>query len=153
MARKKGFRFLKSFAKELEKFSDKVEEELKELSKADNYTEPRVDFVSTEQKVIFHIDLAGARKKDIELFLEGGSLVVRAERKSVTGPDIGEEEDVIFYKKERGMGNYYRVIPLLSNIDKKSIKTSYRECVLVVEMKKLRGIAETSSKKFRIAVK
>ena len=90
-----------------------------------------VDVVDEGDSIRVVADLPGFKKDEIELYMEDGSLVIRAERKEEI-----EEKDKDYIRRERIYGEVYRKIPLPVEVDLDKAKASYNNGVLEIVLPK-----------------
>jgi len=90
-----------------------------------------IDLLDEGERVRVIADLPGFKKDDIEVFVENGDLVIRAERKEEI-----EEKDVNYLRRERRFGRVYRRITLPSDVDLEKIKASYNNGILEITIPK-----------------
>ncbi len=98
------------------------------------FTEIPVDIIDEGDKIRVLADLPGFKKEDIEVYIEKGTLVIKAERK--------EEEEIKgkdFIRRERKYGRVFRRITLPSEVNEENIKARYSNGVLEIEIPKIAG--------------
>lgn len=104
----------------------------------------KVDMKDSEKNVEVTAELPGVELKDIEVYLEDKSLVIKGEKRSEK-----EEKDKNFYRMERSYGSFYRVLPMPCAIEKDAIDASYKDGVLKITLTKSKE-AESNGKKIQI---
>ena len=92
---------------------------------------PNVNLIENEDEFFLSIDLPGIKKKDLQLNLSEGSLVLFAERKGV----VNQKDKMIW--QESNVGKIERVFDLPHNIDKDKIKANFKNGVLDLIMPKI----------------
>ena len=85
------------------------------------------DVIDEGDKIKVVLDLPGFRKEDVEIYVEGNDLVIRATRKEEVGEKKGN-----FIRKERRYGEVYRRIPLPEGLEIEKAKASYNNGVLEI---------------------
>jgi HSP20 family protein len=90
-----------------------------------------VDVIDEEDKIKVIADLPGFNKEDIELYVEDGSLVIKAQRKEEI-----EEKGKGYIRQERRYGEVYRRIPLPAEVKIDDVKDKYNNGVLEVILPK-----------------
>ena len=90
-----------------------------------------VDVIDEEDKIKVIADLPGFNKEDIELYVEDGSLVIKAQRKEEI-----EEKGKGYIRQERRYGEVYRRIPLPAEVKIDDVKAKYNNGVLEVVLPK-----------------
>lgn len=86
-----------------------------------------VDVIDEGDRIRVVADLPGFKKEDIEVWVENGDLVIRAERK-----EEEEEKEKNYIRRERRYGRIYRRIGLPADVDVENIKASYNNGVLEI---------------------
>jgi HSP20 family protein len=92
---------------------------------------PRVDVFERNGKLVVKAELPGVKKEDIDLAIEGGDLVLRAEQR--------EEREVKgenWYRMERSYGQLYRRLPLPEGAQADGIRAALTDGVLEVTIPK-----------------
>jgi HSP20 family protein len=92
---------------------------------------PRVDVFERGENLIVNADLPGVKKDDIDLKVEDGDLVLRAERR-----EKKEVKDESWYRMERSYGSLYRRLPLPEGVQADQIKADLTDGVLEVTIPK-----------------
>ena len=100
---------------------------------------PSVDLSETKEAYKVKADIPGLNKEDIDLSFEDKTLTIKGERK-----DIVSEEGENFYKKEISYGTFQKKIFLSQDVDSDSIKATYANGVLELNIPKSE---KTKSKK------
>ncbi len=90
-----------------------------------------VDVIDEGDQIRVVADLPGFNKEDIEVWVEDGELVIKAERK-----EEKEERERNYIRRERRYGRIYRRIALPADVDVENIKASYNNGVLEVTIPK-----------------
>jgi len=93
---------------------------------------PAVDIRETADGLIFHAELPGMTKDDIELTLENNVLTLKGERKFER-----DEERESYHRIERGYGTFTRTFALPSNVRTDDVKASFENGMLTVELPKV----------------
>jgi HSP20 family protein len=92
---------------------------------------PPVDIAEDQDRIVLTAELPGFKRDQIAIQMEGGLLTLRGERK------FEEEKDGRNYHRvERAYGQFVRSFTLPSNVDRDSIKASFSEGLLEVELPK-----------------
>ena len=86
-----------------------------------------VDVIDEGDRIRVVADLPGFNKEDIEIWIENGDLVIKAERK-----EEKEEKEANYLRRERRFGRVYRRITLPADVDVENIKATYNNGVLEV---------------------
>lgn len=95
--------------------------------------EPIMDAVEYEDKFVFLIELPGISLNDVELHLDGSSLIV-----SGINPCPVEEEEAVFLRSECNYGHFRRIIRLKTPFYPDTIDAILKDGILkIVVYKKL----------------
>ncbi len=104
-------------------------------------TFPPINIYNQGDKSILTAEIPGLSAKDIELTVLGDSVTLKGERNEKA------KEDERFYRRERPMGTFSRTVTLPDSVDPGSVKATYKNGVLKVEMDKAK---EAKAKKIKI---
>jgi HSP20 family protein len=88
-----------------------------------------VDIYEKEEGVVIMADLPGVNKEDVSVEVKENVLTIHGERKS----DI-QTEDGLYYRRERACGGFQRSFSLRSAIAPETIKASFKNGVLKIEI-------------------
>lgn len=102
---------------------------------------PRIEVKDGEKNYIICAEVPGIKEDDIEITLKDNSLVLQGERKSETKEEEGE-----YFRSEFSYGSFYRTIPLNDEVDPDSVKASYKDGILTVEMQKINPVPHQAKK-------
>ncbi|MBV9080573.1 MAG: Hsp20/alpha crystallin family protein [Elusimicrobia bacterium] len=106
---------------------------------------PAVDVEEENGHVKVLAEMPGLKKEDIDVRVEGHSVVIKGEKKHETS---GKENG--YLRRERSYGSFYRRIELPEECDAQKIEASYKNGVLELTMPKR---PEAQSKQVQIQVK
>lgn len=101
---------------------------------------PRIDVKDKDHELLVTAEVPGLTDKDVELFVDNGTLTIRGEKK-------GEKEERGY--SERFFGRFERQIPLPAFIDERKCKADFHDGLLSIHLPKTRE-AEESRKKIPI---
>jgi len=104
---------------------------------------PELDVAEHPDKVVVKVDLPGVKNEDIEISVQGNTLIIGGEKKEQT-EDRGEG----YHHVERRYGSFHRTITLPAGVDPDKIEATYRDGVLSVTLPK-----DEATKAKRIKVK
>lgn len=90
-----------------------------------------VDVIDEKDEIRVIADLPGFNKDEIEVYVEDGTLVIRATRKEEV-----EEKKKNYIRQERRFGEVYRRISLPVDVDVDKIKAKYNNGILEVILPK-----------------
>jgi HSP20 family protein len=106
---------------------------------------PRLDVSETDKEIEVIADLPGLEKKDIDISLDNGVLVIKGEKK-----EEYKETDKHVHRMERRYGSFYRALRLPTEVKSDKIEASFKNGVLKITLPK----SEEAKKKIaRIEVK
>jgi HSP20 family protein len=91
---------------------------------------PRADVFEQNGNVVVKAELPGVKKEDVEVEIEDGDLVIRAERKAEQ--EVKEED---YYRMERSF-SLYRRLPLPEGVETDRIAATLADGVLEVKIPK-----------------
>lgn len=106
---------------------------------------PAIDLYDEKDNLVVKADLPGLSKDEIEVTIEGDSLVLKGEKKH---EEKSKEKD--FIREERFYGAFHRSIPLPVSIDSEKITAAYKNGVLELTLPKKE---EAKPKQIRVDVK
>jgi len=92
---------------------------------------PTVNLVETEEGFEVTAELPGMKPEDVHVELHENSLWISGEKK-----EEQEEKGKTYHRVERRSGEFRRVLPLPTPVDKESIGAEYREGVLKITLQK-----------------
>jgi HSP20 family protein len=116
---------------ELRKMQERIGRLFEELEPAYTPSMP-VDVIDEKDEIRVIADLPGFEKEDIEVYIEDGTLVIRATRKEEV-----EEKKRNYIRQERMYGEIYRRIPLPVDIEVEKISARYNNGILEVILPKV----------------
>jgi HSP20 family protein len=92
---------------------------------------PRVDMFDRGNKLVVKADLPGINKDGVEVSLENGDLLIRAERR-----EEKETEAEEYYRMERTTGSFFRRLALPFEVEPRAINARFTDGVLEVEIER-----------------
>ncbi len=92
---------------------------------------PKVDIKEEDTQFVVFADIPGVDPKDIHIDMEGNTLTVKGEKKS-----IREEKDKNYYRQERTAGKFLRQFTLPETIDGNKITAKAKQGVLSIYLPK-----------------
>jgi HSP20 family protein len=101
-----------------------------ELARTGDWT-PRVDIAETDNVFLIKAEVPEVKKEDVRITVENGILSIRGERKQET-----EETGKTFHRIERSYGEFTRNFTLPDNVDESSIKATFKDGMLSLEIPK-----------------
>ena len=96
---------------------------------------PLIDLEETKDKLIVRAELPGMKKEDIKISISGENLTLRGEREQKK-----VEKDGIYHLNERSFGQFERVIPLPTEVEKEKVKASYKDGILQITLPKSENV-------------
>jgi len=103
--------------------------------------QPKVDIVDEGGALRLTAELPGMEKKDLEIDVEDGFLVLRGEKRV----DAKQEEKGC-YRLERAFGSFQRVLPLPDGVDLEHAEARFDQGVLTLRLPKKASEAKASRK-------
>lgn len=92
---------------------------------------PRLDLAETEATIEVKAELPGLEKQDIDISLEGDTLIIKGEKHQEK-----EEKNKRFHRIERTYGSFYRTVRLPTEVQPDKIEAAYQDGVLKVTLPK-----------------
>ena len=92
---------------------------------------PPVDILDTETAIVIEVEVPGISKDDISIDLKENVLSIKGERKLEA-----DREEENYYQRERRFGWFQRTFTLPANVDPESIKATFKQGVLKIEIPK-----------------
>jgi HSP20 family protein len=103
---------------------------------------PAVNVWEYDDHLYAEAELPGLKSEDIEVSVVGGDLTIRGQRGQ------GEREDAAYHRRERGTGEFNRVLRLPLEVDSNRVEATLKDGVLLVKLPK----AESAKpKKIKVA--
>ncbi len=88
---------------------------------------PSLDITENEKAYTIKVEMPGVSKDDIQVSVEGDSLIVRGEKR-----EERVEEEEHYHYSERSYGSFQRVLALPGDADPDDLKASFRDGILTV---------------------
>ena len=103
--------------------------------------QPRLDISETDGEWLIEADLPGVDKENIDVQVQNGHLILRAEmrREQEVRPEEEGKQDQQrrYYRRERQYGYFERVLALPDSADDERIRCEFKDGVLTVHLPKL----------------
>jgi len=93
---------------------------------------PPLDILENKDDIVIRVDIPGITSDEIDLSISGDVLRIKGERTRKI-----DREDENYHTIERGYGKFDRQIVLPAHVRTDSIKASYKDGVLCIELPKL----------------
>lgn len=93
---------------------------------------PRLDVTETDGSLEVKAELPGMVKKDIEITLDHGMLVIKGEKK-----EKKEEKGRYYHRVERRYGTFCRSVRLPAEIKEDKIEATFKDGILTVTLPKV----------------
>lgn len=106
---------------------------------------PEIDIFEREGKLVVRADLPGVKREDVQVRVEGETLIVNGHREE--GKEVKEKD---YHHSERRTGAFTRTVALPDGFDPDAIEATYQDGVLEVTIPKP-AVAE--AKPVQISVK
>lgn len=105
-----------------------------DLSKSDRFIQPKIDVRETDKSIDVVVDVPGVRESDIDVQLDGSTLIIKGERSDEKKRDTEE------YKvTERSYGSFMRSITLPFEADSEKVDGKLEAGVLTLSIEKPEG--------------
>jgi HSP20 family protein len=93
---------------------------------------PRVDVHEDSDKVLIYSEIPGVKKEDIELMVQGDTLIIRGERKA----NFDTTNENQYHRLERLYGAFHRAITLPKPVEAGKVAATYKDGILEVVLPK-----------------
>lgn len=93
---------------------------------------PRLDVTETDGSLEVKAELPGLEKKDIEITLDHGQLVIKGEKK-----EEKEEKGRYYHRVERRYGTFCRSVRLPAEVKEEKIEATFKDGILTVTLPKV----------------
>lgn len=95
------------------------------------HMEPPVDVYETRNDVVVSMELAGVLNEEIEVIVEGRVLIIRGQRKALSGP-----AERAYHLMEIGHGPFQREIHLPADVNPDELRDVYKDGILQLSLPK-----------------
>lgn len=112
---------------------------------ADAAWSPAIDVLESKDRIAVKADLPGMNKEDIEVSVQGDTLIIKGEKKQEKEVKEGGR-----IRSERTYGSFYRAVTLPEGADASNVKATYKNGVLELILQKKE---EVKPKQISIEVK
>ena len=102
----------------------------RELLKVGDWA-PSVDISETGESYMIMAEIAGVKKEDVQVTIEGGMLTIQGERKREN-----EEKDRKYHRVERFYGSFLRSFHVPEDADENSVKAEFKDGMLNIMLPK-----------------
>lgn len=119
------FRDLFDLERDMSRFFSRTMSDL--TRRLPDVTVPAVDVLTREDDLVVRAELPGLTEKDVEITLDGRTLIVRGERR-----EEHETKETTYHSREITYGRFERHVPLPEGIDADKIHASLTDGVLEV---------------------
>jgi HSP20 family protein len=92
---------------------------------------PAIDVSEDESRLTIEAELPGLERKDIELTVKDGVLMLRGEKSMEQ-----ESRDRSYHRIERRYGSFYRALALPDTVDADRVEAAFRNGVLTITLPK-----------------
>lgn len=96
------------------------------------YDFPAVNISENDKDILVKAELPGMEAKDIDISINKNNLILQGEKKFED-----EEKKENYHRIERTYGNFYRAIPLPTDIDEDNISAKFKNGILEVKLPKI----------------
>lgn len=102
---------------------------------------PKVEIKEKDKQFIVSAEVPGIKENDISVTLRDNNLILEGERKTES-----KKEGEGYFSSEFSYGSFYRSIPLDEDVNPDSVKASYKDGILTVELEKVKASSHKSKK-------
>ncbi len=96
--------------------------------------EPSINICESAQAYHVAVDLAGMRREDIDVQVQGGRLLVRGQR-AIPHPDV-ESQQIRMHHMELQHGSFCREMDLPADVSAQQIAARYKDGILWIDLPK-----------------
>ena len=93
---------------------------------------PAIDVYETETEVVVLVELAGVKRDEVEVFVDGNTLVIKGERGEIT-----PQSKKTYYQMEIHRGPFERSILLPTTVDPEKTRATYEDGLLEIILAKI----------------
>ncbi len=104
-------------------------------------TTPAIDVSEVEGTILITADVPGVAADDLEVAVEGKTLILKGETKTER-----DEKDEKWHIVERRQGSFYRAIPLGFEPDPNAVDANVKDGVLTLKIERPEKVEETTRK-------
>ncbi|MBW7905058.1 MAG: Hsp20/alpha crystallin family protein [Phycisphaerae bacterium] len=90
---------------------------------------PAVNIYSAGDALLVEAEVPGVRREDLEILTTGNELTIKGRRP-------GDDENLTFHRRERGVGEFTRVVTLPIDVDADKIEATLQDGVLTLRLPK-----------------
>jgi HSP20 family protein len=102
---------------------------------------PRVEIKEKDKHYTVCAEVPGIKESDINVTLKDNNLILEGERKSES-----KKEEEGYFSSEFSYGSFYRSIPLDEEVNPDTVKASYKDGILTVELDKIKATPQKTKK-------
>jgi HSP20 family protein len=102
---------------------------------------PRVEIKEKDKHYTVSAEVPGIKESDINVTLKDNNLILEGERKSES-----KKEEEGYFSSEFSYGSFYRSIPLDEEVNPDTVKASYKDGILTVELDKVKATPQKTKK-------
>jgi HSP20 family protein len=102
---------------------------------------PKVEIKEKNKHYTVCAEVPGMKESDINVTLEDNCLILQGERKSES-----KKEEEGYFSSEFSYGSFYRSIPLDEDVNPDSVKASYKDGLLTVDLDKVKESSHKTKK-------
>jgi HSP20 family protein len=119
--------------KELNNLFDRFGRDLSNLDIENTGFSPRIEISERNNQYKVCAEVPGVKENEINVTLKDNSLILEGERKTES-----KKDNEGFFSSEFCYGNFYRAIPLVDEVNPDTVKASYKDGILMVELDKVK---------------
>jgi len=102
---------------------------------------PKVEIKEKNKHYTVCAEVPGMKESDINVTLEDNCLILQGERKSES-----KKEEEGYFSSEFSYGSFYRSIPLDEEVNPDSVKASYKDGLLTIDLDKVKESSHKTKK-------
>jgi HSP20 family protein len=96
---------------------------------------PPVNVFNGPDEIVVECEVPGVKREALDLSITGETLVVKGTKSPPVDTD-GENADITWQRRERGMGDFSRTVVLPEQVDAENVDAALRAGVLTIRLPK-----------------
>lgn len=131
--RRNPFRGLVDYMSEMNRMRESVEGGMGQEERHRTHVTawvPTTDIFASGSDLVIRCELSGVKREDVEITLSGEALIISGERYGGL-----EEEEAVFYARERSYGTFRRSMTLPEGVEDEDISATFENGLLEITVK------------------
>jgi HSP20 family protein len=132
---------ISSWQKEMNNLFDRFGRDLGSFDTDLTGFSPKVEIKEKNKHYTVCAEVPGMKESDINVTLEDNCLILQGERKTES-----KKEEEGFFSSEFSYGSFYRSIPLDEEVNPDTVKASYKDGLLTIDLDKVKESSHKTKK-------